>query len=366
MRRLRDRLTTLALLAAVLCVPAGFASYLFAATTSAGVPALTLDTGLREAARAAPSLEPFMLGVLRTRGAAAVDWNSTRLEVTDGSYAYTGGEVVHTGEQAMAVLDLGAAGRVSLCPGSQVRVTRRQGTLQLEVLAGSARFAFAPGTDFRVAAGGVRLAPAPASGGGGALGEVVAGAGGGCLVCQLRRGLAIAAAGGSPAAARALPAVPAGSLLEAAPAAHALLPAAAGVRGVTLPGAAGGEPWQVSLLPVPATLMAALTGGAEGGAEDAYLCRCAELARHLASPRQAAAPAATPPVAPPAAVPPPLPPGEPPVALAAPGAPGIDESALPPPAAGLPEAAGEPPALVLPPPLVPLAGSGGGGVISPS
>jgi len=368
-------LITLALVACVGSVPAAFGAWLLGAQQPAGALTLMLDgdtgdgPGAGAAADDAPPAEsPLALGMLYARGSAVVDWNGTRTRLSGGSYAYAGGETVQVGPESMAVLQLGAAGTVFACPGSRLRVTRGDGAITLEVLAGTSRFMFAPDVRFRVLANGTAFVPAPRpaeAGGGPAVGEAVAAADGGCVLCQLRAGLRVEALpAGGPQDAAAVGVVADGGVLEVSAAGAAPPdPLADGAQWTV--GAAGAPQRAVSRFPIPSGLLAGTsTAYAGGAAAPALLCRCGELAawaRIAALPASAAgpgptppAPPSTPPVPPPDFAPPP--PGAPPALVAVPGAPGFDPTALPPPAAG-PE-----PALIVLPPPAPGGGAGGGGV----
>ena len=101
--------------------------------------------------RVEPFVAPILAGVLYTRGTAQVDWNGTKISVTDSSYAYLGGEVVSTGPGDMGVLRLDADNSVYMCPASRMSLARGDdGAYQIKISEGGGRFVFAPGTDYRV------------------------------------------------------------------------------------------------------------------------------------------------------------------------------------------------------------------------
>ena len=131
MGKVKDTLLGLTLLALVLTGPAAVAAYLLSGQ-GAEVPLILAAAGTGATASetpkpgSRPSAAPLLTGVLYTRGTAQVDWNGEKIPVSDGSYAYLGGEVVSTGPGDMGVLRLDENDRVYMCPGSRMSVSREQ------------------------------------------------------------------------------------------------------------------------------------------------------------------------------------------------------------------------------------------------
>jgi hypothetical protein len=286
--------------------------------------------------------------VLYTRGTATVSWNGVQIPVKDGSYAYVGGESVRMQPDAMGVLRLPDGSGVVLCPGASASLSRDStGGYELVVDQGSARFTFASKARFSVLANGTVVEPAPGRepDGGPVEGEVSARSDGGCLVCELESRIRIAIAGG---AATVPPQEQPGRVV------------------MVTPGAAGAPP-QISSTPIPAALLGQLRTASQDEPA-AFLCRCEELIRDpqrearqepLPGPGSRVDPAADPE----RLLPPVAPPDAPPLALAEPGPPNpFDPNVLPPPAAGEPLS----PVVTVAPPAVPFTGTGGsGGVTAP-
>ncbi len=364
--RARTRLLGLAGVCAALALPVLLVARLVGATAE---PGKALSAGLLERrlmlAQAAPDAplpgaDPgaagpahLVSGVLYTRGTATVTWNGVSFPVRDGSYAYSGGERIAVGPQAIGLLRLADGSTVILCSGAEAVLTRGDGgAWRLELTRGSSRFAFRAGSVFSVRAGATEIRPWVRDPAAGVFeGEVKRYADGGCLVCELRRGVTVVAGRASDSGAG----VPPGRVLEVTPPA---------------PGSSA-DAYRVSSTPIPQPLMLAALGpgGADGEPAGAYLCRCEDLKRGLERPEDAEPALVTAEPEAPAPqvvtegtaeiVPPVAPPDAPPVALAEPGPPDpFDPNVLPPPAAGEPAE----PSVVVAPPAVPRAGGGGGGV----
>ncbi len=328
----------------------------------------------------------LVTGVLYTKGKAMVDWNGARIPVENGSYAYVGGEIIEMAPDAIGVLKLADGGSVHICPGARVRLSRSSsGEFYLNINRGASRFKFRADKAFEVKVNDVVMTSAvsPQSAGPNdfVTAEVHAKQKSGCIVCGLKSNLKVTSLGkdGNENSTTS----PAGELLD--------------VNTGT-----GNQASSLVKTPIPADIMSGMTPASAGGTGqgNAYLCRCQEIqqyAKDLAEANRAIAQAITeappktapteqvvdttapptgpvvePPsdqsiaeaaIPPPATAPPVAPPIAPPLALAVPGAPDpFDPNVLPPPAAGEPDE----PILVVAPPVIPVAGSGGGLPASPS
>ncbi|GMQ81785.1 MAG: hypothetical protein BMS9Abin05_1221 [Rhodothermia bacterium] len=366
MSKARDTLLSLTLLALVFTGPAAVAAYLLSsgnseaplmlAAATDGRPALATDTAN---ARRQPSVASVLAGVLYTRGTAQVDWNGTKIPVVDGSYAYLGGETVSTGPGNMSVLRLDADNSVYMCPASRMSLARDDdGAYQIKISEGGGRFAFAPGTDYRVEVNQGVLSPgADAATQPTVMEASVFQRHPGGVVCGFSGDVDVAGypagGGGGPIA---LGTAGAGEIIDLSRA----------LRGEV---ATGGTPLVMQPIPMPAGVQAWLRNNAPYPPEAGpigYLCRCMELKRYADAdgiPDAAILPRMSPPGTAALATlardggPPVAPPELPPAVLAVPGAPDpADPGVLP----------STPTTLTVPAPLVPISGSGGGFVSTPS
>ncbi len=369
MSRGRDTLLTLALLALVFSGPAAVAAYLVSGGQAAEpmMLAAASDTGAAPAATVADTpgeqaSVPVLMGVLYTRGTVLVDWNGVRISVEDGSYAYLGGEVISTRPGSMGVLQLDSDNSAYMCPGSKMSLTRADGgTYQIKIFEGGGRFAFAPGTDFRIEANQGVFSPST-DGAGSAEPTVVEIAvfqdhpGG--VACGFSSNLDVAGypadGGGTPIA---LGNAGPGEIIDLS-------------RALSDESATRGTPVIIQPIPMPASVRDWLQNNAPYPPDPGpigYLCRCLELKRYAEAdgiPDVAIVPRMLPPdskaltrlasdIGPPVA-----PPELPPVVLAVPGAPdAVDPGVLSTPTATT---------LTVPPPLIPVTGSGGGFTSTPS
>lgn len=349
MGKTRETLLTLTLLALVFSGPAAVAAYLLTGDDTE-IPVMLAAAGDPSPAPAA-SGAPVLTGVLYTRGTPRVDWNGVDIPVSDGSYAYLGGEEVSTGSDDMGVLRLDGDNRVYMCPGSRIRVTRGSGgAYEIHVVEGGGRFTFAPGTDFRIRASQGVYSPAPDSGGEPTVLEVaVFPDHPGGVACGFSGRVRVAAyppAGGEPVA---LGTAGAGEVIDLSRTLGGESGAPVIVRPVSMPEAV--RAWLRDNAPYPSA------PGPIG-----FLCRCEELKRYAEAdgiPEAAIAPRMSPPDA-----------------LALVARPGVEViTRLP---AVLPVAPrrlnpvdtavlpGLAPVLTVPPPLVPQRGTGGGVTSTPS
>jgi hypothetical protein len=365
MSKARDTLLSLTLLALVFSGPAAVAAYLLssdqsdppvmlaAAADSGSAPA----AGTSSPARGASAL-PVLAGVLYTRGTALVDWNGVRIPVTDGSYAYLGGEMVSTGAADMGVLQLDSGNSVYMCPGSRMSVARaNDGAYRIKIAQGIGRVAFGAGTDYRIEANRGVYSPSAGAPSQPTVVEVsVFQDHPGGVVCGFSSSLDVAGypsdGGGAPIAlGRAGP----GEIIDLSRA----------LRGEA---AASGTPVIMQPIQMPASVQSWLRNNAPYPPEPGpigYLCRCEELKRYAEAdgiPDAAIVPRMSPPdgetLAALSADPPA--PQLPPLLLAVPEAPNpADPGVLPAPAAAAP-------VLTVPPPLVPMTGFGGGVTSTPS
>ncbi len=365
MNRSKDTLLTLALLALVFSGPTALAAYLISDDRAAEplvVAAAGNESASASGARAGQSRIPVLAGVLYTRGRARVDWNGVKIPVEDGSYAYLGGEVIDTDPASMSVLRLDRDNSVYMCPGSKMSVTRAdEGAYHIKIFQGGGRFAFAPGTDYRIEANRGVLSPS-ADGTGSAEPTVVEIAAfqrhPGGVVCGFSSNLDVAgypADGGSTPI--ALGSAGPGEIIDLS-------------RALSDESASSGTPVIMQPIMMPAEVRNWLQNNAPyppSPGPIGYLCRCLELKRYADAdgiPDAAIVPRMLPPDSAalarlasdigPAVTPPRLPP----VVLAQPGAPdAADPSVLASPTTR---------PLTVPPPLIPVTGSGGGFTSTPS
>jgi len=315
----------------------------------------TGDTTSRASASKRANRSPI-IAVLYTDGSAKVSWNGREFALENGSYAYIGGEIVQMGPRSIGLLQLGDGSEIYACGGSSISISRTDsGAYALDITRGSSRFVFEADTDFRVRANNAQVSPPSAVAAAGGVmfeGEVQARADGGARVCVLSRNLQVSAFGARNASAP----------IDASMAEAASPQPGAGVARIieVAPAKAGAK---ISTTPIPAAAMPASLG--VGATPDsAFLCRCRDLKEKLDGLAEAQRVAATAPADARATTAPPVaPPEAPPVVLAVPGIPDpFDPNVLPPPAAGVPAE----PVVVVAPPAVPISGSGGGTVASPS
>ena len=366
MSKRRDTLLTLALLALVFSGPAALAAYLVSGdqTTEPVMLAAVSDTGAAPPAASVPGTRggqagmPVLMGVLYTRGTALVDWGGVKIPIEDGSYAYLGGEVISTGPGSMGVLQLDSDNSAYMCPGSKMSLTRADGgTYQIKIFEGAGRFAFAPGTDFRIEANQGVFSPS-SDGAGSAEPTVVEIAvfqrhpGG--VACGFSSRLDVAGypadGGGTPIA---LGNAGPGEIIDLS-------------RALSDESATRGTPVIMQPIQMPAGVRDWLQSNAPYPPDPGpigYLCRCLELKRYAEAdgiPDAAIAPRMLPPDSKALARvdsdtgPPELPP----VVLAVPGAPDAADPGV----LSVPTAT----RLTVPPPLIPATGSGGGFASTPS
>jgi hypothetical protein len=351
MSNARDTLLTVSLLALVLSGPAAVAAYVLAGE-QADLPLILAAVESPDAPT--PSRAPLLAGVLYTRGTPRVDWNGVEIPVSDGSYAYLGGEEVSSGDSDMGVLQLGQDNRVYMCPGSRMSVTRDvDGVYQIVISAGTGRFAFAPGTKFRIQSNQV-VYSSPA--GGSAQPTVVEIAAfhdhPGGVGCGFGGSLNVAGyppKGGEPIA---LGTAGPGEVIDLS-------------RALRDEKAASGAPVIVEPVSMPDHVQAWLRENAAyppAPGPIGFLCRCEELKRYAEAdgiPDAAIAPRMSPPDGPALTV-----------LLAEDTAPGLPAAILASPDSPDPADPGalseSAPVLTIPPPLVPARGSGGGLTSTPS
>lgn len=362
MSRTRETLAGLALLALIFSGPAAVGAYLLSGDDASDATTLAaLGETPSEPSKAATgggaarTGNAVLAGVLYTAGTALVDWNGVRIPVENGSYAYLGGEVVSTGPGDLAVLRLDSENSVYLCPSSRMSLARGDdGAYRIRIAEGGGRFAFAPGTDYRIEANRGVLTPSTDGQGDGhpAVVEIAAfrrHPGG--VICGFSGHQDVAGYsardGADPIV---LGRVGAGDIVDLSRA----------LRDET---ASSGSPVIVQPIPMPPDVGSWLERNAahpESRGFIGYLCRCLELKRYAEAdgiPDTAIRPRMFPPEgealvalasdSAPRALPPQLSAA----VLAEPGAPNPADSAV------LASATGP---LTVPPPLVPVSGTGGG------
>lgn len=349
MSKARDTLLTVSLLALIFSGPAAVAAYVFSAEQP-GPPVMLAAAENSEA----PSGAPAMVGVLYTRGTPRVDWNGVDIPVSDGSYAYLGGEEVSSGDDDMGVLQLDGDNRIYMCPGSSMRVTRDgDGVYQIVMSAGTGRFAFAPGTKFRIQANQAVYTPPGGAATQPTVVEIAAFEGHpGGVGCGFSGSLGVAAyppGGGEPVA---LGTAGPGEVIDVS-------------RALRDEKAASGAPAIIEPVPMPDDVQTWLRENAPyppAPGPVGFLCRCEELKRYAEAdgiPDAAITPRMSPPdsLALTALLAEDTAPGLPPAVLASPESPNPAD----------PGVFSEPvPVLTVPPPLVPARGSGGGQTSTPS
>jgi hypothetical protein len=348
MRKARDILLSLTLLALVFAGPAAVAAYFVAGDRPAQPLMLAAaGGGGSSGASAAP---PVLAGVLYTKGSPQVDWNGVRTPISDGSYAYLGGEGVSSGANDMGVLQLEGENKVYMCPGSRMSLGRDDdGTYEITIYPGTGRFSFAPGTAYRIHANRSVYSPGPDGASRATVVEVaVFDNHPGGVACGFKSSLnvtAYPAGGGEPVA---LGTAGPGEVIDIS-------------RALNDEAAASGTPIIVQPVSMPDNVRAWLRDNAPYPAAPGsigYLCRCEELKRYAEAdgiPEAAIAPRMLPPGTDPlialAADD-----GPPPAALAVPGSPNPAD----------PGVLGVDTPVTVPLPLVPITGSGGGFVSTPS
>ncbi len=331
------------------------------------------------------SVLPLVSGTLYTNGAVKVDWNGIRMPVENTTYVYTGGEVVDTAPDAMGILKLDDGGSIFICPNSRLRLSRdSSGVILLEVLRGGGRFVFDNDERFVVRVNDAMLTSAPKTADETLkpqrpyTGEAETAQGGGCVLCNLSSNLTVSVEDRGSKRSRQ---ISAGEVVSVRG------------RGERLDGQADADEL-FSVMRLPEHLFASIRASlnSNGARGIGYLCKCGALRDYAADAgsRQArgagigsegelafsttlasaddgagdpfgdAAPSfGDLPDDQPAVEPPPVP-----------GVTVADAAEPDPFLPGLLPAAGEPsdsqPVVVLPPPLVPGSGSGGGGVVSGS
>jgi hypothetical protein len=364
-------LARLALLVLVFSGPAAVGAYLLSDDGSPGTAVLAaIGEGGPSVATTASAADagqtggaPVLAGVLYTAGTALVDWNGVRIPVEDGSYAYLGGEVVSTGPDDMAVLRLDADNSVYMCPSSRISVDRgRDGDYRIKIAQGGGRFAFAAGTDYRIEANRGLLSPGAAAASEPTVAEVTVFEGHpGGVVCTFSSTVDVAGYS-SRDSDRPIPlgTTGPGEIVDLS-------------RALRAEAAGGGAPVSMRPIPMPEDVQSRLLSNAAYPSEPGpvgYLCRCEELKRYAEAdgiPDTAMVPRMSPPgthalAALPASgsVAPAALPELPRVAVAAPGPPNpVDLGVMVEPASGGTS-------VTVPPPLVPVAGSGGGLTSTPS
>jgi hypothetical protein len=351
MSRSRDTLLILTLLALVSSGPVALAAYLISADRALAPVTLAAagDSGSAPGATAAGAPgartgSPLLTGVLYTRGTARVNWNGVVIPVEDGSYAYLGGEVISTGPASMGVLQLDSDNTAYLCPDSRMSLTRAdEGGFHVTISEGGGRFAFAPGTDYRIEANQGVLTPSAD----GARSEepavmevAVFQRHPGGVICGFSGHLDVAGypprGGGGPIAlGRAGP----GEIVDLS-------------RALRDEAASSGAPVVIQPIPMPSGVRSWLQRNAPYPPRSGpigYLCRCLELKRYAEAdgiPDAAIRPRMLPPEGEALSR---LPPD-----IAPPAEPGAPD------AADLAVLSGSVSTITVPPPLVPLTGSGGG------
>jgi hypothetical protein len=351
MRKARDPLLSLTLVALVFAGPAALAAYFVAGDRSA--PPLMLAAAGDGGSPGATAAAPVLAGVLYTKGSPQVDWNGVRAPISDGSYAYLGGEVVSSGTNDMSVLQLEGDNKVYMCPRSRMSLgLGDDGAYEITIYQGTGRFVFAAGTKYRIHANRSVYSPGADGASEATVVEVaVFGNHPGGVGCGFSGSLNVAgypAEGGEPIA---LGTAGPGEVIDMS-------------RALSDEEAASGAPVVVNPVPMPSSVQGWLRDNASyppAPGPIGYLCRCEELKRYAEADGIPAA-AITPLM---------LPPDTDSLAVLT-----TDDGTpvLPPPALALPDAPnpadpgvlnGDGP-LTVPPPLVPIVGSGGGFTSTPS
>jgi len=348
MSKARDTLLGVTLLAMVFTGPAAVAAYFLGAEPDA--PPLMLAATEDASSGSTTSGAPVPAGVLYTTGEPQVNWNGVKTPVADGSYAYLGNEVVSSGPADMSVLQLEGDNSVYMCPDSRISVTRDdKGTYHIKISQGIGRFSFAAGTDYRIEANRGVYTPSAAAKSQPTVVEIgVFGGHPGGVACGFSSSMDVAgypADGGSEPI--ALGTAGPGEVIDLS-------------RALNDEKATTGAPVIVEPIAMPAGVQESLRDNATYpplAGPVGYLCRCGELKRYAEAdgiPDSAILPLMTPPVTVPFV--PVTQQGQSAVALATPGAPDPGDAG----------AMGNPTPITVPPPLVPISGSGGGFISTPS
>lgn len=158
----RPTFGALSLLTAALMAPVGVAAYLVGGNPGL-LPEMLLvaqadtarESGVQERARGRDAR--LLTGVLSGTGEIKVGWDSRRITVEDGSYAYVGGESIQTGTDAMGVLELAGGNRVYICPDSELSLTSSapDGSTLITMAEGHARVEFSQQSAFWVSVSGM-------------------------------------------------------------------------------------------------------------------------------------------------------------------------------------------------------------------
>jgi len=353
MRKLRNLLLTLSLLALVLTGPVAVAAYLLTgeASVSPLVLAAVEDDAAAPVTQPAAPLErpasvPVLAGMLYTRGAPQVDWNGVRIPVQDGGYAYLGGERISTADGDMGTLELDGGSRVYVCPGSRMSVTRAgDGAYRIRLDEGTGRFVFDAGVDYRIEANRGVYTPAADSASQPTVVEIsVFEDHPGGVMCGFSSSMDVAGYpqegdGGPIALGTAGP----GEIIDLS---RALRDEASGT----------GTPVILKPIQMPVSVKSWLRQNAPYPPEPGpigYLCRCQELKRYAEAdgiPEAAIVPLMSPPDGPPVA----LQESQSTPILADPGVPNPADTGV------IPEPASVGEVFTVPPPLVPAPGFGGG------
>lgn len=357
MSKVRDSVLTLTLLALISSGPAAVAAY-FVVGEGPDAP-LALAVAGDGGSGAAPAGAPILAGVLYTRGSPQVDWNGARTPVSDGSYAYLGGEVVSSGADDMGVLQLDGDNKVYMCPGSRMSLARGgDGAYEITIFQGGGRFAFAPGTNYRVQANRAVYSPGPDGASESTVMEVaVFGNHPGGVGCGFGGSVNVAGypqeggqeggqGGGDPIA---LGTAGPGEIIDLS-------------RALREEASATGAPVIVQPVPMPASARKALQDNVPyppAPGPIGYLCRCEELKRYAEAdgiPDAAIVPRMLPPDTGTLASAASAADGPPAAALALPGSPNPAD----------PGVLGATAPITVPQPLVPIRGHGGGFISTPS
>lgn len=358
MNNARHTLLSLTLVGLVFTGPAAVAAYLLSGDR-AEAPLMLAATGDGESVLATrtpkpggiSSAAPVPVGVLYTTGTPRVERNGEEIAVANGDYTYLENEVVSTGPGDMGLLQLYGDNRVYMCPGSRMSVARSvDGAYQIKIFQGGGRIAFAPGTNYRIEANRGVYSPSAASASQPTVVEVaVFQDHPGGVACGFSSSLDVAGyssdRNGGPIA---LGTVGPGEIIDLS-------------RALRDEAASTDTPVVMQPIAMSASVRQWLRDNVAYPSEPGpigYLCRCLELKRYAEAdgiPDTAIIPRMLPPdgKAPLSLALDTRPPVLPPVVLAVPGAP----SAL-----SIPR----PTTLSVPPPQVPVAGSGGGFTSTPS
>ena len=366
MSRLNDTFVSLVLIALVFSGPAALAAYWISADQGAEAlmtAAAGSGEGQADASGAATGKQrdghPVITGVLYTRGAVTVDWSGVRIPVEDGSYAYLGGETISTPPGSAGLLRLDSDNSAYMCPGSKMSLTRADdGAFEITFYEGGGRFAFAPGADFRIEANQGVVSPGAGTGKPTVVEIAVFPRHPGGVICGFSSNLDVAGypEGGGDAPI-ALGTTGPGEIIDLS-------------RALMDESASTGTPVIMQPIKIPADVTRSLQDNMpypQSPGPIGYLCRCVELKRYSEAdgiPDTAIVPRILPPDGDALVrsttlfVAPVIPPDLPPVELAVPGVPDAADAAV----LSTPSAT----VLTVPPPLIPVTGSGGGFSSTPS